>query len=267
MVIGQGDTTRFLSDADVRRIVAEGFASAAIDGKRLLVLIPDATRTMPMALMFEALAETLGPRAAALDYLVALGTHQPMSDDHLSRLVGRPVADGRAGSSRVFNHRWDLDGTFVTLGTIPAAEIASLSGGLLSVDVPVSLNKLLLEYDHLVICGPVFPHEVVGFSGGTKYLVPGVAGPDIINFTHWLGAVITSSAVIGAGYTPVRAVIDRAAAMVDRPMSCISLVVTHDGISGLYVGSPQESWEAASALSARTHVVVGRPPVHAACCR
>jgi nickel-dependent lactate racemase len=260
MVIGQGDTTRFLSDADVRRIVAEGFASAAIDGKRLLVLIPDATRTMPMALMFEALAETLGPRAAALDYLVALGTHQPMSDDHLSRLVGRPVVDGRAGSSRVFNHRWDLDGTFVTLGTIPAAEIASLSGGLLSVDVPVSLNRLLLEYDHLVICGPVFPHEVVGFSGGTKYLVPGVAGPDIINFTHWLGAVITSSAVIGAGYTPVRAVIDRAAAMVDRPMSCISLVVTHDGIAGLYVGSPRESWDAASALSARTHVVwVDRP--------
>jgi len=263
MVIGQGDTTRFLSDADVRRIVAEGFASAAIDGKRLLVLIPDATRTMPMALMFEALAETLGPRAAALDYLVALGTHQPMSDDQLSRLIGRPVADGRAGSSRVFNHRWDLDGTFVTLGTIPPAEIGQLSGGLLEVDVPVSLNKLLLEYDHIVICGPVFPHEVVGFSGGTKYLVPGVAGPDIINFTHWLGAVITSSAVIGAGYTPVRAVIDRAAAMVDRPMSCISLVVTHDGINGLYVGSPRESWDAASALSARTHIVwVDRPFTH-----
>ena len=97
MVIGQGDATRFLSDADVRRIVAEGFASAAIDGKRLLVLIPDATRTMPMPLMFEALAGTLGPRAAALDYLVALGTHQPMSDEQLGRLVGRPVADGRGG--------------------------------------------------------------------------------------------------------------------------------------------------------------------------
>ena len=56
----------------------------------------------------------------------------------------------------------------------------------------MSLNRLLLDYDHLVICGPVFPHEVVGFSGGTKYLFPGIAGPDIINFTHWLGAVITS---------------------------------------------------------------------------
>ena len=255
MVTGQGDASRYLSEADVRRIVADGFAAAPVDGKRLLVLIPDATRTMPMPLMFEALGETLGPRVAALDYLVALGTHQPMSDEHLGRLVGRPVVGGQAGSSRVFNHRWDLDGTFAALGTIPAADIAGLTGGLLSRDVPVALNRLLLDYDHIVICGPVFPHEVVGFSGGNKYLVPGVAGPDIINFTHWLGAVITSSAVIGAGYTPVRAVIDRAAAMVDRPMTCVSLVVTHDGIAGLYVGTPKESWEAASALSARTHVI------------
>ncbi len=254
MVIGQGDTTRFLSDADVRRIVADGFARAPIDGARVLVLIPDATRTMPMPLMFDALSTEVGPRVAALDFLVALGTHQPMSDEQLSRLVGRPVAAGVTGRSRVFNHRWDLDGTFARLGTIPAADIAELSGGLLRVDVPVSLNKLLLEYDHLVICGPVFPHEVVGFSGGTKYLVPGVAGADIINFTHWLGAVITSSAVIGAGYTPVRAVIDRAASMVDRPISCISLVSMHEGVAGIYVGSPQESWEAASALSARTHI-------------
>ena len=260
MVIGHGETTRHLSEADIRRIVADGFATAPVDGKRLLVLIPDSTRTMPMALMFDALLATLGPRTTALDFLVALGTHQPMSDEHLGRLIGRPVVDGRAGGTRIFNHRWDLDGTYATLGTIPAAEIAQLSGGLLSADVPVSLNRLVLDYDHIVICGPVFPHEVVGFSGGTKYLFPGIAGPDIINFTHWLGAVITSSAVIGAGYTPVRAVIDRAAAMLDRPMSCVSLVVTHEGVAGLYVGSPRESWEAASALSARTHVIwVDRP--------
>jgi nickel-dependent lactate racemase len=101
---------------------------------------------------------------------------------------------------------------------------------------------------------------VVGFSGGTKYLVPGVAGPEVINFTHWLGAVITASAVIGAGYTPVRAVVDRAASLVNRPITCISLVVTHDGVNGIYTGTPEESWEAASALSAQTHITwVDRP--------
>jgi nickel-dependent lactate racemase len=255
MVIGQGHRDRDLTPGDVRRLVAQGTAGLSLDGRRVLVLIPDGTRTMPMPLMFEVLTEIVGPRLAALDFLVALGTHQPMSDEQLGRLIGRPVAAGRSGRSRIFNHRWDLPDTFVTLGVIPAREIAELSGGLLRQDVPVSLNRLVLDYDHLVICGPVFPHEVVGFSGGNKYLVPGVAGPDIINFTHWLGAVITSSAVIGAGYTPVRAVIDRAATLVERPVTCISLVVTHHGLAGLYVGLPQESWQAASALSSEAHIV------------
>jgi nickel-dependent lactate racemase len=95
---------------------------------------------------------------------------------------------------------------------------------------------------------------VVGFSGGNKYFFPGIAGPEIINFTHWLGAVITSYDVIGAGYTPVRAVIDRAAGLIPRPTSCFALVVTHHGTVGLYFGSPQEAWTAASALSAQTHI-------------
>jgi nickel-dependent lactate racemase len=100
----------------------------------------------------------------------------------------------------------------------------------------------------------------VGFSGGTKYLFPGIAGAEIINFTHWLGAVITNYEVIGAGYTPVRAVIDRAAALVDRPMACIALVALHGGLAGVFVGPPREAWEVAAALSAQRHIVyVDRP--------
>jgi len=143
---------------------------------------------------------------------------------------------------------------------IPAAETAALTGGRLAEDVPVALNRLILDYDHLMVCGPVFPHEVVGFSGGSKYFFPGIGGPDIINFTHWLGALITNYEVIGSGYTPVRAVIDRAAAMIDRPISCLSLVVMHDGVAGLFFGTLDASWTAASSLSASRHIVwVDRP--------
>ena len=76
-----------------------------------------------------------------------------------------PVARGHAGPHRIFNHRWDDPATFATLGTIPAREIAELTGGRLTQDVPVALNRLVTEYDHVLICGPVFPHEVAGFSG------------------------------------------------------------------------------------------------------
>src|SRR5438034_4899693 len=56
----------------------------------------------------------------------------------------------------------------------------------ISMDVPVEINRMLFEYDQVIIIGPVFPHEVVGFSGGNKYLFPGVGGPAILNFFHWL---------------------------------------------------------------------------------
>jgi nickel-dependent lactate racemase len=91
-------------------------------------------------------------------------------------------------------------------------------------------------------------------------LFPGISGPEVINFTHWLGALITSYEVIGSGYTPVRAVIDRAASFIDLPKLCFSPVVTGDGLAGLYAGSPEDAWEAASKLSAQLHIVyVGKP--------
>ena len=254
MTIGRGSTQGYLSDSAVREVVAEAVGSMSIAGKRVLIIIPDGTRTMPMPQMFGIFEEMLLPRVKALDYLVALGTHPLMSDAQLGKLVGRQVVDGRVGASRIFNHCWDAHSTFATLGHISRTEIANITGGLMSADVPVTLNKLILDYDHIVVCGPVFPHEVVGFSGGNKYFFPGIAGPEIINFTHWLGAVITNYKVIGAGYTPVRAVIDRAAALIPKPTSCFALVVTHEGLSGLYFGTPQEAWTAASALSAEVHI-------------
>ena len=200
---------------------------------------------------------------------MALGTHQPMSEEALNRLVGI-TAEERAGkyrNVRIFNHRWDLPETFRAIGTIPAPEIARITGGLMHQDVSVSLNRLIFDYDQLVILGPVFPHEVVGFSGGNKYFFPGIGGSEIINFTHWLGAVITSYKVIGTQDTPVRQVINRAAAFIRTPKLCFAFVVppaeAHLGpgvVAGLFIGSPEEAYGAAAELSARLHVVYVAKP-------
>ncbi|MBI9045773.1 MAG: DUF2088 domain-containing protein [Anaerolineaceae bacterium] len=254
MVIGKGYIDQFLLEEEAASILKEGLDRLPLDGKRVLIIIPDSTRTMPMEMMFKLFRNLLGTRTATLDYLVALGTHKPMDDAHLSKLIGHPVENGHAGPSRIFNHEWADPANFTQIGVISSQEISQITDGLMSMEVPVRLNKLILDYDQLIICGPVFPHEVVGFSGGNKYLFPGIAGEEIINFTHWLGAVITNYEVIGAGYTPVRAVIDRAAAFIQQPIACAALVVSHAGLSGLYMGSPQEAWQAAADLSAQTHI-------------
>jgi len=277
-VIGKGYGDGQLTEAEIRNLIAEALDTWNLPGQRVLVIIPDGTRTAPIPLLFRLLHELLDGQVAALDYLVALGTHQPMDDAALGRLIGAPVQDGRAGgsrtriagqqrmqriedgASRIFNHRWDLPETFVTLGILPAAEVEVLSEGRLSLDVPVRLNRLILEYDQLLVCGPVFPHEVVGFSGGNKYFCPGVAGPEIINVTHWLGALMTSMAVIGVADTLVRQMIDRAASFIPTPRLCFAMVMHRESLHGLYAGSMEEAWRAAAELSAQLDIVyVERP--------
>jgi nickel-dependent lactate racemase len=257
MVIGKGYTDRFLTEDDVRELMGDALALAELDGKRVLVIIPDSTRTAPLPLFFRLLYEQAGGRVAALDYLVALGTHPPMSEEALNHLVGITAEERRTKYAGIglYNHRWDLPDTLVQAGTIPAAEIERLSNGLLAQDLPVTVNRMLFDYDLLIVCGPVFPHEVVGFSGGNKYFFPGTSGPEVINFTHWLGALMTSYEIIGTRYTPVRAVIDRAASFIDVPRLCFAMVVTYEGLAGLYVGLPEAAWEAAADLSSQVHVV------------
>jgi nickel-dependent lactate racemase len=254
MLIGKGFTNRSLTHDEIYEVVRLAAHDLDIATKRVLVIIPDGTRTMPMPLLFEILQQEIGAHAAACDYLVALGTHPLMRDSELSDLLGQPVVNGACGTAKVFNHRWDLPSTFTELGVIPQQEVARISGGLMDEAIPVRINKLALDYDQLLICGPVFPHEVVGFSGGNKYLFPGIGGPEIIGHTHWLGALIGSYELIGTQTTPVREMIDLAAAMVSTPVACLSLVVKPEGTSGIFFGSAKEAWRAAADLSAQTHI-------------
>jgi lactate racemase len=256
MLVGKGEIDRFLTEAEIRELVAQALDAAALDGKRVLILIPDRTRTAPIPQMFRLFHELLSPRTAALDYLIALGTHQPLDDAAINQLVGVTAAERATtfAGINIFNHRWDLPETFTMLGTIAAAEIRKMTGGLLDQSVDVRLNRLIFDYDQIIICGPVFPHEVVGFSGGNKYFFPGIGGAEVINFSHWLGALITSYSVIGTKQTPVRRVIDRAAGMIDRAKLCFSMVVKGESLAGLFIGAPEAAYEAAADLSSRLHI-------------
>ncbi len=257
VMAGKGGPERVLGEAKIRQLVAESLVQANLDGKRVLVIIPDGSRTAPIPLFFRLFHELLWNRVVALDYLVALGTHQPMGTDALNRLVGVTAEERHTVFSgvNILNHRWDLPEALTTIGVIPAAGIKEISGGLLAQDLPVTINTLVYDYDQVIICGPVFPHEVVGFSGGNKYFFPGISGPEVTNFTHWLGALITSYEVIGSGYTPVRALIDRAAALVNVPTLCFCLTVVPAGLAGLFIGSPEAAWQAAADLSSEVHII------------
>jgi nickel-dependent lactate racemase len=254
-----------VSAEQVASIVEKTCPATNYAGKRVLLIIPDGTRTAPVGLMFKTLFAQIGGSVMAMDTLVALGTHQPMSEEAICERLEISPAERRSTYAKVqfFNHEWDNPAALKNIGTIPASDISELSGGLFSMDVPVEINKRVFDYDQLIIIGPVFPHEVVGFSGGNKYLFPGVGGPQILNFFHWLGGVVTNPMIIGSKWTPVRRVVDRAGSMVSVPKLCLAMVVRPDkSLAGLFTGTPEAAWDAASELSKQTHILYKDHPYH-----
>ncbi|MGC9347653.1 MAG: lactate racemase domain-containing protein [Anaerolineae bacterium] len=256
MKIGKGETDRYLSKAETEEILAEAFDQVDLAGKRALIIIPDSTRTAPIPMVFRLFHKLLKDRVAKLDFLVALGTHPLMDQEALNKLLGISERERTTTFADVglVNHRWDLPETFTTVGTLPEADIEEITDGMLSMNVPVTVNRRVLEADIVIVCGPVFPHEVAGFSGATKYFFPGVSGPEVINFTHWLGALITSMRIIGHWDTPVRKVIDQAVDLIPTPKLFCNMVVTHEGLAGLFVGDYKEAWLDAVELSSQLHI-------------
>jgi nickel-dependent lactate racemase len=254
-----------MTDEQVAERIGQACPPENYHGKKVLLIVPDGTRTAPLGMLFRLLHQQIGSVAKAFDVLIALGTHQPMSDDAILLRLEISAAERNTTfrSVRIFNHEWNNPAALQSIGVIPAVEIHALSDGLFSMDVNVQVNKQVFEYDEIIIAGPVFPHEVVGFSGGNKYLFPGISGPELLNFFHWLGAVITTPRIIGSKWTPVRKVIDRAAAMLNVRKRCVAMVVRPDkSLAGLFIGTPEKSWDEASELSRQVHIRYKDRPFH-----
>src|SRR6476660_8540184 len=109
-MIGTGTPTNTLSDADVERLLTEALDRLPLEGKRVLVIIPDGTRTAPIPLMFRLLYNEIGRKVARLDYLIALGTHPPMTEEAIEHLVGVPVTERAKHypNVEVYNHSWNV---------------------------------------------------------------------------------------------------------------------------------------------------------------
>ncbi|MBN2577321.1 MAG: DUF2088 domain-containing protein [Deltaproteobacteria bacterium] len=256
-LFGRNARDRPLSSEDVQDICTAALTDLPLDGKRVLVLIPDHTRHAPIALFFRVLCAHLLPRVRALDYMVATGTHAAMEPERLYRHVGLTASEHRQDYARVhfFNHEHAKLDELVSLGTLGADEVTLLTQGLFAQDIPVTINRKATLYDHILVVSPVVPHEAMGFAGGNKYFFPGIAGLDLVEKFHWLAAVITNPVINGVKDTPTRKVIDRAVRFLQVPRTCFAFTVdARHQLACLFAGAPEEAWSKAADSSAELHI-------------
>jgi nickel-dependent lactate racemase len=257
MVLSVYSKKTVIKPEHVKDTIDRFFSENDYSDKRIIVIVPDNTRSGPVGQIFQLIYEHLATTAQAVDCLVALGTHQPLSEEQICTRLEISLNQRRAKYAQVkfFNHQWERPETFTSIGTIPAEEISQLSDGLFSEDINIAINKLIFNYDEVFILGPVFPHEVVGFSGGHKYVFPGIAGEEIINFFHWFGAILTNLEINGNKWTATRKVVERSASLLNIPRTLFAIVSVQHQLNGLFIGDCVKAWEKAADLSQQLHVV------------
>jgi len=133
-----------VTPSQVAEIIAKACPTESYRDKRVLLIVPDGTRTAPVGLVFQALHQQIAAATKSLDVLIALGTHQPMNEAAICQRLEISAAERKDAYGRVkfFNHTWNDPASLTKIGTLSAEEIKKLTNGLFAMEVPVEINRL-----------------------------------------------------------------------------------------------------------------------------
>ena len=256
-----GGVNAAVDEARLRRMIAETVERGGVP-KRMLLLPPDHTRLNSYAGRITAIIWELYSGRCDIDIMPALGTHAPMGEHELRMMFGDTIP-----LDRFFVHDWRNDVRH--LGTVPSEYIRELSKGKLDYEVRIEVNKRLFSgYDRIFSIGQVVPHEVVGMANYTKNLMVGVGGSDIINKSHFLGAVSGMESIMGRADTPVRRLFNYGADhfLKDLPIVFMQTVMAKDDsgkmvMRGFFTGTGKAPFLAAAKLSVEANFVLLEKPL------
>jgi len=228
--------------------------------RRVLLIPPDFTRAGSGAgELTVMLHERLAGRAR-VEIMPALGTHAPMTRGEIEAMFpGVPL-----GLFREHAYRHGLS----RLGEVPASFVRQVSEGRLDFPIACEVSRLLVEggWDRILSIGQLVPHEVAGIANHNKNIHVGVGGRDMIDKTHFLGAVHGMERIMGRARSPVRDVFNHADAFCGAlPVTYLLTVRARDAggalvTRGLFAGEGEACFLAGARLCRRVNVsLLDRP--------
>ena len=246
-----GSPQTIIDEAQAKQYVQSLLAQLRRRGplRRVLILPPDMTRLHSWAGFLTCELHEQLHRDADITILPAVGTHLPMSGAELSHMF--------PGVPHSLFHAHDWRNGVAQIGEVPASLVHQVSEGKLDFSIRVEVNRLLIEshWDAILSVGQLVPHEVIGIANHAKNVFVGVGGSDLINKSHWLGAVYGIERIMGRANTPVRAVLDYASQHLARHLPIVYLLTVRaraaDGklvTRGLYAGDDRACFERGAAL-------------------
>ena len=255
--------TLALSRADKEALLRQALEQIGRPLRKVLLIPPDFTRFNSNAGELTAILYGLLTPHGQVDILPALGTHFAMTEKEIRTMFGPDIP-----LERFRVHDWRRDVRH--LGDVPAARLHEWSEGKLNYAVRVETNRLLFEgYDLILSLGQIVPHEVVGMANYTKNIMVGVGGSDMINRSHFLGAVYNMERIMGRSDTPVRRLFNYGCEtfLRDLPLVYVLTVMAKNRATsrmemrGLYVGDDMATFGAGARLSQKVNLDLLEQPL------
>lgn len=238
------------------RLVAEARERFHRHPRRALLLPPDLTRAHSGAGgLSAALYRHLGD-GCETHLIPTLGQHRPHTAEENRRMFGQAIPQ-----SRIHAHDWR--GGVARVGVIPAALVAERSEGRADWEIPLDLNRSVIEenWDLIVHIGHVVPHEVLGFASHNKNYFIGLGGKETLCASHLAAAAWGIENNLGRLVTPLRACFNWAEEQFLAHLPDVYLLIVMrtlpDGspvTCGIYVGDDLETYLAAARASRRWNV-------------
>ncbi len=229
--------SKVLSKAEILSKIQNSLSEINITDKRVLIICEDVTRATPLNQFFPDFLHFLQAKASSITILFALGTHRSMTFDEMIHKLG--ISSEKASQIKLINHNAFDDSHLIEVGIIDS--------------VPVKINRAIADSDIIITLGSVLPHRVVGFSGGAKYLCPGIANQAIIDYTHWKITCFSEAEIIGKIENPIRQILHQIAELVltkfPKVYLSINCITLPSGIHDIFIGDFYNSYRQAAELS------------------
>jgi len=228
--------------------------------RKVLLLPPDMTRAHSGAGWITNILYHFFAASADVYLMPTLGQHIPHTPEQNRWMFGDIPEE------RILVHDWIAD--CKTIGTIPADYVKSISGGAADWEIPISINRLVLEgkWDIILNIGHVVPHEVLGFANHNKNYFIGLGGKDTICASHMAAACYGIENNLGSLVTPLRHCFNKAESEFLRhlPDAYLQVVMKYNGQgklvhSGIYCGDDLDTYLLAAKQSKKENITIVPP--------
>ena len=216
-------------------------------GARSAVIVTcDKTRGVPSQITLPLILEELSAAGLPPEYvrlLVATGLHKGETEADVRERIGS-----------------ELHGMEVMVHDSDERDQLSFLGNLSS-GTPLYLNRSVLEADLVILESTVEPHFFAGFTGGSKVILPGVAGSETIIHNHSWQNIDDSRSRNGVADNPIRRDSNEALSFLKKTFA-LNLVQGYDKrIVFASSGNPVHSFnKAAEEVSAHSEMKIISQP-------